>query len=135
MKSVNKVILVGNVGKAPETKYTPQGTAVATFSIACNERYKPKDSDEWQDRVEWVNVKAWAKLAEIVEKYVEKGSQIYVEGKLNTQSWEDKGSGKKMYRTEVVANDIVLLGSKGERRESSGGGAEDAPIDDSDIPF
>jgi len=110
-KSVNKVILVGNAGKDPEVKYTPSGTALAKFSIATNERFKDK-SGEWQDRTEWHNVLAWERLAEIVGEYVRKGSKIYIEGRLQTSSWEDRQSGEKKYRTEIVARDLVLLGSR-----------------------
>ncbi len=118
-KSVNKVILVGNLGKDPEVKYTPSGVPVAKFSLATNERFKDK-SGEWQDRTEWHNIVAWQRLAEIVGEYVKKGSKIYIEGRLQTSSWEDKQSGEKKYRTEVVANDLVLLSGRGE-----GGGSSD----------
>lgn len=133
MKSVNKVLILGNVGKAPEIKYLATGTAVATFSVACNERFKGKDG-EWADRTEWVNIKAWARLAEIVEQYVHKGSQIYIEGRLQTNSWDDKETGQKRYKTEVVANDIVLLGGKDDRKESSDDQAPEGESDD-DVPF
>ena len=116
-KSVNKVILVGNLGKDPEVKYTPSGTAVAKFSLATNERYKDK-AGEWQDRTEWHNIVAWQRMAEIVGEYVKKGSKIYVEGRLQTSSWDDKETGQKKYRTEVIANDLVLLGGRGEGAES-----------------
>jgi single-strand DNA-binding protein len=117
-KSVNKVILVGNLGKDPEVKYTPSGTPVAKFSLATNERYKDKGG-EWQDRTEWHNIVAWQRLAEIVGEYVKKGSKIYLEGRLQTSSWEDKQSGEKKYRTEIVASDLVLLGGRG---DGGGGG-------------
>lgn len=151
-KSVNKVILVGNLGKDPEVKYTPSGTPVAKFSLATNERYKDK-AGEWQDRTEWHNIVAWQRLAEIVGEYVKKGSKIYIEGRLQTSSWEDKQSGEKKYRTEIIASDLVLLGGRGEGGEShSSRGAsasagfdqrpqqsEEAPhpaeITDEDIPF
>jgi len=152
-KSVNKVILIGNLGKDPEVKYTPSGVPVAKFSLATNERYKDK-SGEWQDRTEWHNIVAWQRTAEIVGEYVKKGSKIYIEGRLQTSSWEDKQSGEKKYRTEVVVNDLVLLSgrgdSEGEGRSRSavaaGGGmdqrqphAEEASqetgITDEDIPF
>ncbi len=120
-KSVNKVILIGNLGKDPELKYTPQGTPVAKFSLATNERYKDK-SDQWQDRTEWHNIVCWARLAEIAGEYLKKGRTVYIEGRLRTDSWEDKQSGEKKYRTEIVAQDLVLLGGKG---ESSGGGGHD----------
>jgi single-strand DNA-binding protein len=120
-KSVNKVILIGNLGKDPEVKYTPQGTPVAKFSLATNERFKDKNG-EWQDRTEWHNIVAWQRLAEIVGEYVKKGSKIYIEGSLRTSSWDDKQSGEKKYRTEIVANDLVLLGGRGEGDESHSGG-------------
>lgn len=119
-KSVNKVILIGNLGKDPEIKYTPSGTAVAKFSLATNERYKDK-AGEWQDRTEWHNIVAWQRLAEIVGEYVKKGSKVYIEGRLQTSSWDDKESGQKKYRTEVIANDLVLLSGRGEGDEASGG--------------
>ena len=153
-KSVNKVILIGNLGKDPEVKYTAGGMAVAKFSLATNERHKDKDGN-WQDRTEWHNIVAWQRLAEIVGEYVKKGSKIYIEGRLQTSSWEDKQSGEKKYRTEVIASDLVLLGGRGEGggdyegRSSRGAAAsfdqrsghsdEHAPasaeITDEDIPF
>ncbi len=116
-KSVNKVILIGNLGKDPEVKYTPSGTAVAKFSLATNERFKDKDGN-WQDRTEWHNLVAWQRTAEIVGEYCKKGSQIYIEGRLRTDSWDDKETGQKKYRTEIVINDLLLLG----RGAGSGGG-------------
>ena len=129
-KSVNKVILVGNLGKDPEVKYTPSGVPVAKFSLATNERYKDK-AGEWQDRTEWHNIVAWQRLAEIVGEYVKKGSKIYIEGRLQTSSWEDKQSGEKKYRTEIVAHDLVLLGGRGEGGESqsSRGASASAGLD------
>ena len=110
-KSVNKVILIGNLGKDPEVKYTPSGTAVAEFSLATNERYKDKDR-QWQDRTEWHNVVCFARTAEIAGEYLRKGRNVYVEGKLQTKSWEDKESGQKKYLTEIVASELVLLDGK-----------------------
>src|SRR5215469_3054273 len=156
-KSVNKVILVGNLGKDPEVKFTPNGVPVAKFSLATNERYKDK-AGEWQDRTEWHNIVAWQRLAEIVGEYVKKGSKIYIEGRLQTSSWEDKQSGEKKYRTEIIASDLVLLGGRGEaagysegraaRGASAGSGFDQRPaqaddvttphpaeITDEDIPF
>lgn len=141
-KSVNKVILVGNVGQDPEVKYTPSGTPVAKLSLATNERFKDR-SDEWQERTEWHSIIAWQRLAEIVGEYVKKGSKLYIEGKLQTSSWEDRQSGSKRYRTEVVARDIVLLGShentddsrpkrNGREQETYASSSE---ITDEDIPF
>jgi single-strand DNA-binding protein len=114
-KSVNKVILVGNVGKDPEVRYSHSGTPVANFSLATNEKFKDRNN-EWQDRTEWHSIVAWQRLAEIVGEYVAKGSKVYVEGKLQTTSWEDRQSGARKYRTEIVARDLLLLGP----RENSG---------------
>jgi single-strand DNA-binding protein len=156
-KSVNKVILIGNLGKDPEVKYTPSGTPVAKITLATNERFKDK-SGEWQDRTEWHNVVLWQRLAEIAGEYLKKGGKVYIEGRLQTRSWDDKTSGQKKYMTEVVANDLVLLGGRAEgsggddsggrsRGAAAGGGnnfdqrtpeAEPAvagPITDEDIPF
>ncbi len=160
-KSVNKVTLLGNLGKDPEVKYTPSGTPVAKLALATNERFKDKEG-QWQDRTEWHNVVLWQRLAEIAGEYLKKGSKVYIEGKLQTRSWEDKQSGQKKYMTEVVANDLVLLGGRGEGGGESGGGftrgassgasggnnfdqrtpegqepaaAMSSPISDEDIPF
>jgi len=110
-KSVNKVILVGDLGKDPEVKYTASGVPVARFSLATNERFKDQ-SGEFQERTEWHSIVAWQRLAEIVGEFVSKGSKIYVEGKLQTSEWKDRLSGEKKYRTDIVANDLVLLGSR-----------------------
>ena len=152
-KSVNKVILIGNLGKDPELKHTSGGTAVAKFSLATNDRYKDKDG-EWQDRTEWHNVTAWARLAEIASEYLKKGRSVYIEGSLRTDSWDDKQSGAKRYSTYINASDLVLLGggegnkkdsrprsdSRGDAYESSGdfdsGPRRATPeITDDDIPF
>lgn len=128
-KSVNKVILVGNVGKDPEVKYTGSGVAVASLTLATNERYKEKNSGEWAERTEWHSIKAWQKTAEIIEKFVTKGSKIYVEGRLQTSSWEDKQSGEKKYRTEVVVDELVLLDGRSQAAPAP------AAVQDEDIPF
>jgi single-strand DNA-binding protein len=120
-KSVNKVILIGNLGKDPEVKFTPSGVPVAKFSLATNENYKDKASGEWKERTEWHNIIAWQRLAEIVGEYVKKGSKVYIEGRIQTSSWEDKQSGEKKYRTEIVANDLVLLSGRGEGAGDAGG--------------
>lgn len=155
-KGINKVILLGNLGKDPELKYTPQGTPVAKFSLATGDRYKDKDGN-WQDRTEWHNVTAWGRTAEIVGEYLKKGRQVYIEGSLRTHSWDDKQTGQKKYMTEVVVNELVLLGGRGEgagggdvasssRGASAGGNnfdqrppepepAASGPITDEDIPF
>jgi single-strand DNA-binding protein len=119
-KSVNKVILLGNVGKDPEIKSTASGVAVATFSIATSERFKDK-SGNWQDRTEWHNLVAYQRTAEIVRDYVKKGSKLYIEGRLQTSSWDDKTTGQKKYRTEIIIHDLSLLSGRGEG-EGGGGG-------------
>jgi single-strand DNA-binding protein len=156
-KSVNKVILVGNLGKDPEVKYTPSGTPVAKFSLATNESYKDKNG-QWQERTEWHNIVVWQRLAEVVGQYVKKGSKLYIEGRLQTSSWDDKETGQKKYKTEIVAYDLVLLSGRGEgdseggnrgysRGAAAGGGnfdqsqpqheepAHATNIQDEDIPF
>jgi single-strand DNA-binding protein len=121
-KSINRVTLLGNVGKDPEVKFLPSGQAVANFSIATSDRYKDK-AGEWQDRTEWHNLAAFARTAEIVRDYVKKGSKIYVEGRLTTRSWDDKDSGKKVYKTEIMVNELVLLSGRGEGEGGGGGGS------------
>jgi len=118
-KSVNKVILIGNLGKDPELKRTGSGIPVASVTVATNERFKGKDGN-WQDRTEWHNVVLWQRLAEIATEYTKKGSKVYIEGRLQTRSWDDK-TGQKRYTTEIVASDLVLLGGRGEG--GSGGGS------------
>jgi single-strand DNA-binding protein len=121
-KSVNKVILLGNVGKDPEIKFLPSGAALANFSLATSSRSKDK-SGEFQDRTEWHNLVAFDKLAEIVRDYVKKGSKLYVEGRIQTRNWDDKDNpGKKVYRTEIIVSDISLLSGRG---EGEGGGSRE----------
>lgn len=140
-KSVNKVILVGNAGQDPEVKYTPSGTPVAKFSLATNERFKDRNN-EWQERTEWHSVVAWQRLAEIAGEYVNKGTKLYIEGKLQTSSWDDRQSGSKRYRTEIVAREIVLLGSREngddghtQNRDNENSYSPSAEITDEEIPF
>jgi single-strand DNA-binding protein len=156
-KSVNKVILIGNLGKDPEVKYTPSGMAIAKFSLATNERQKDKEGN-WQDRTEWHNLVAFQRTAEIAGEYLKKGRTVYIEGTLRTSSWDDKETGQKKYKTEILVNDLVLLGGgqrgeSGGDHESSGGGRSKgasaggggmdqrqpaehaAEITDEDIPF
>ncbi len=119
-KSVNKVILIGNLGKDPEVKYTPSGTPVAKFTVATNESFKDK-SGQLQERTEWHNIVAWQRLAEIVGEYLKKGSKVYIEGRLQTSSWDDRETGQKKYKTEIVANDLVLLSGRTEGSDTEGG--------------
>lgn len=117
-KSVNKVILLGNVGKDPEIRATGGGTMVASFSLATTDRTKDQ-SGNWTDRTEWHNLAAYGKLAEIIRDYVKKGAKLYVEGKIQTRSWDDKNTGEKKYRTEIIVNEISLLSGRGEEGGSS----------------
>ncbi len=117
-KSVNKVILLGNVGKDPETRSTGGGTLVANFTLATSDRQKDAQGN-WQERTEWHNLVAFTRLAEIVRDYVKKGSKLYIEGKIQTRSWDDKETGAKRYRTEIIVNDLSLLSGR-EEGSSSG---------------
>src|ERR1035441_2119292 len=119
-KSVNKVILLGNVGKDPEMRSTGGGTLVANFTLATSDRQKDPQGN-WQDRTEWHNLVAFTRLAEIVRDYVKKGSKLYVEGKIQTRSWDDKETGAKRYRTEIIVNDLSLLSGRDEGSSSAGG--------------
>ena len=140
MASVNKAIIIGNLGADPELRYTASGTAVASFSVATTERFKNK-SGENQERTDWHSIVLWARLAEIANEYLKKGSPVYIEGRIQTRSYEDK-DGIKRYKTEIVGQQIQLLGSRG-----GGGGQRDngtsetktpepgLPADDDDLPF
>lgn len=138
-KSVNRVCLLGNLTRDPELKHTASGTAVATMSIATNERFKDK-SGQWQDKPEYHNVVLWQRLAEIATEYLKKGRAVYVEGRLQTRSWDDK-QGQKKYATEIVASDLVLLGGKSggdeydQRTQYAEAPARATEITDDDIPF
>lgn len=133
-KSVNKVILLGNVGKDPEIRSTGGGTLVANFNIATSDRAK-NASGEWVDRTEWHNLVAYGRTAEIVRDYVRKGSKLYVEGKIQTRSWEDKTSGEKKYRTEIIVNDLSLLSGCDPDNRASSVRKEPTEIEEEDIPF
>jgi single-strand DNA-binding protein len=149
-RSVNKAILVGNVGKDPEVKFLPSGSPVANFSLATSERYKDK-SGEFQERTEWHNLVAYDRLAEIVRDYVKKGAKLYVEGRIQTRSWDDKQTGQKRYMTEISVRELVLLSGRGDGESggsSRSGGSYDqrqpaqaddlvqsTEITDEDIPF
>ncbi|MGA7617261.1 MAG: single-stranded DNA-binding protein [Thermoanaerobaculia bacterium] len=116
---INKVILVGRLGKDPEVRSTPSGTTVAKFSLATDERFTDK-SGEKQERTEWHNIVAWGKLGEICGQYLRKGKLVYIEGSIRTDSWDDKESGQKKYRTEIVASVMKMLDRKG---DDNGGGS------------
>jgi single-strand DNA-binding protein len=143
MSGINKAILIGRLGSDPEIRYTPSGVAVANFSVATSEEWKDKDTGEKKERTEWHRIVAWRRLGEICGEYLSKGKQVYVEGRIQTSSWEDK-DGNKRYKTEIVANDVQFLGSRdmSDNARSQGGMGEGGhqgapgpgPADD-DIPF
>jgi single-strand DNA-binding protein len=141
MASLNKVMLIGNLGKDPEVRYTPAGVAVASFNLATSERFKNK-SGEWEERTEWHRVTLWSKLAEIAGEYLAKGKTVYIEGRLQTRKWQDN-SGNERYTTEIVGEKMQMLSPKGESRRGgemtsepvNGGGFEEPPFQDDDIPF
>ena len=112
MSGVNKVILVGNLGRDPEAKYTPNGVAISNFSVATSEKWKDKTTGEWQEKTEWHRVVVWNKTAEFCNMYLKQGSSVYIEGRLVTRSWDDK-DGSKRYATEVVADTVQALNKKG----------------------
>jgi single-strand DNA-binding protein len=130
MASVNKVILVGNLGRDPETRYNPEGGAITNISIATTEQWKDKASGEKQERTEWHRVVFFNRLAEIAGEYLKKGSQVYVEGALRTRKWQDK-EGKERYTTEIVAERMQMLGSRsgmGDAGARERGDEDKAPV-------
>jgi single-strand DNA-binding protein len=160
-RSVNKVILIGNLGRDAETKFTPSGASVTRFAVATTRNWKDQQSGEWKEETNWTNVTVWRQ--ENLANYLTKGKQVYVEGRLQTRSYEDK-DGKKMYATDVIADEVILLGGRGDapaegqsfspsprRSEGGGGGGTSAPrsrpspsheeppfdmgITDDDVPF
>ena len=142
---VNKVMLVGNLGRDPEMRALPSGQQVANFSLATSRRYKDRDGNR-KDETEWHNIVVFGKQAEIAGQYLTKGKMVFVEGRIQTRSWDDKESGKKQYKTEIICENFQMLGSKG---DGSGGGSRDAggsapaggandpghEFPDDDIPF
>jgi len=147
-RGINKVILVGNLGRDPETRYTPEGAAVTNLALATSESWKDKQSGEMQERTEWHRVVIYGRLAEIASEYLKKGAKVYIEGKLRTSKWQDKATGVDKYSTDIIASEMQMLDSKG----GNGGGysapaaqqparSNDAPemgVSDSfddDIPF
>lgn len=127
-RGVNKVILVGNCGRDPETRYSPSGSGVTKVSIATSESWKDKQTGEQKDRTEWHNVVFFGRLAEIAGEYLRKGSQVYIEGSLRTNKWQDK-NGQDRYTTEIVASEMQMLGSRG-----AGGGDSYAPAQQQNAP-
>jgi len=137
MAAVNKVILIGNLGRDPEIRYTKSGQAVATFSLATTEKWKNK-SGEREERTEWHRIVAWGKLGEICGEYLTKGKQAYIEGRIQTREWEDKDGNKKT-TTEIVATNMVMLsqagGGRASESPSAGAGSAEPDFEDEDIPF
>jgi single-strand DNA-binding protein len=142
MASLNKVMLIGNLGKDPEVRFTASGQAVASFSLATSEKFKGKNG-EWEERTEWHNITLWGKLAEIAGEYLSKGKTIFVEGRLQTRKWQDK-SGNDRYTTDIVGDKMQMLSPKGERsggetssapKTSGASNYEEPPFQDDDIPF
>ena len=124
MASLNKVMLIGNLGKDPEVRYTAGGTAVASFSLATSEKFKGKSGD-WEEKTEWHNITLWARLAEIAGEYLSKGKTVYIEGRLQTRKWQDK-EGKDRYTTEIVGEKMQMLSGKGEGGGGNSGGGRPA---------
>ena len=151
---LNKVMLIGNLGRDPEVRSTPSGQNVASFSLATNRKWKDRDGNR-QEQTEWHNIVCWGRQAEIAGQYLTKGKQIYIEGRIQTRSWDDKTSGEKKYRTEIICDNFQMLGSRGGGDGQSGGGgysggegsgggysggggsspASSSDPDDDDIPF
>ncbi len=124
-RSVNKVILIGHLGRDAETKFTPGGAGITKFSVATSRRWKDKESGEWKEETDWSNVTFWR--GENVAPYLLKGTQVYVEGRLHNRSYEDK-DGKKMYATDVVAEEVILLGGRGAQGGGGGDYQQDRPV-------
>ena len=142
MAGINKAILIGNLGKDPELRYTPGGQAVASFSLATSEKWRDKDG-VMQDRTEWHNIVVWGRQAEIAKEYLAKGRQVYIEGRIQNRSWEDK-DGNKRYTTEIIAQRMQFLGAREQVPTGAASGAEAPPEappagdlsgEDEDLPF
>ncbi len=141
-KSLNKVQLIGNLGKDPELRYTTSGVAVATFSLATSDSWKDQDGN-LQERTEWHNIVAWRKLAEICGEWLKKGKKVYIEGRIQTRSYDDKNTGQKRYITEIVADNLIMLDGGGGGRQSSSDQSSSAATQpeppaaggDEDLPF
>jgi single-strand DNA-binding protein len=122
MAGVNKCIIIGNLGRDPEIKYTQSNVPVANFSVATTESWKDKNSGEWQEKTEWHRIVAWRHLAERAERYLKKGKQVYIEGRIETRKWTGK-DGNDRYTTEIVAQQLMLLGRRDEGEGGGGGGS------------
>ena len=153
MASLNQVQIIGNLGRDPEIRHSPSGDAIASFSVACTETWKDKNTGERKEATEWINIVIYGKLAEVAGKWLKKGQQVYMSGKLRTRKWQDKNTGADRYSTEVVVDDLKMLGAKSEGGNGGNGGNREsqqqqqpqqrqqaqqrqAPADfDDDIPF
>ena len=139
MASVNKVILLGNLGSDPELRYTPSGRAVANFSLATSEQWTNKDGEK-EEKTEWHRIVAWGRLGEICGEYLSKGSQVYIDGRLQTRAWEDR-DGNKRYTTEIIAQTMQMLGGASRKEGEARSAEESHPVEepisipDDDIPF
>ncbi len=133
MSGLNKVMIIGNVGKEPEMRFTANGAPVTSFSVAVN-RIRSGTDGERKEETEWFSVVAWNKLAEICNQFVGKGARIYVEGRLQTRSWDGQ-DGQKRYRTEIIANDVQFLDRKGAATDGGGEAGESEDLDTEDLPF
>ena len=125
MSGINKVILIGNLGRDPETRYMPSGKAATNFSIATSERFKDRETGEPQERTEWHRIATFDRLAEISAEYLKKGSKVYIEGRLRTRKWQDK-EGKDRYSTEIIADQMQMLDSRGAGGAAAGSGGDDS---------
>jgi len=154
MAGVNKAIIIGNLGRDPEIKYTQSNVPVANFSVATTESWKDKTSGEWQEKTEWHRIVAWRHLAERAERYLKKGKQVYIEGRIETRKWTGQ-DGNDRYTTEIVANQLMMLGRRDEGESGGGGFAKEqngpkssggfsgpdmpadggGPDEDDDLPF
>ncbi len=143
--TVNRVILVGRLGKDPEVRSTPNGTSVTKFTLATDEKFTDRTGEK-QERTEWHNIVAWGKLGEICGQYLKKGKLVYIEGRIRTDSWDDKESGQKRYRTEIVADQMKMLDRRGDENGGSYGGGSsyakkgstpqpDVVQDEDEVPF
>ena len=142
MAGLNKVMIIGNLGADPEMRYTPSGAAVANFNVACSRAWTNRQTGERQEETEWVRVVLWERLAETASQYLQKGSQVYIEGRLQTREWEDR-DGNRRWTTEVIGRDMMMLGRRGEGggdygRDGGnwqGGPPAGGPVDADDLPF
>ena len=133
-RGLNKVMIIGHLGREPEMRYTPSGRPVTSFNVATTRSWNSPDGER-REETEWFNVVAWGNLAEICKQYLNKGQQVYVEGRLQTRRWEDQ-EGKKHFTTEVVANEMIMLGERPTRNSSeSAAPSHEPPLEDDEFPF